>query len=288
MDDTTLYARSRENMQKILDTAMEFLKINDITANGEKSSLVCIHAKKQDREEGVYLANTQVLPLPKNQATRILGVWITEDGKKQYQKELIREKTHTYTSIMSWKKITDKQARYIINHVLYPAIEYLLNDMVLSEQECNKISGKINKVFKHKAGLPSTTPNSIIHADFGYKLFNLWDRQILLHGNNWVSRMNGHDTCSITTQIRLQQLQNKYWAPTSVCQNKLPFWSQKKNNLTNKLLNMLKVQGITFSLTNHMTIGIPPQGGNIFIKEITEEGWYHRNRTSLAKKELMF
>jgi hypothetical protein len=274
VDDTTWYTNNKKNMQSILDKASEFFFINDIQANGEKFTLICINASKQDRQEGVKLSNIKVFPLKKDEAARILGVWITEDGKKGFQKNLIKEKVQTFTNILKWKKISDKQTRYTINHVLFPAIEYLLNDLVLSEPEYEKISSKINKVFKYKVNLSSTTPNCIIHTEFGYKLFNIWDRQILLHGNNWMTRINNQDSCSISSQIRLQQLQNEYWSHTSVIEDKLLFWRKKRNNLTNEILNILKVQGITFSLTEHMSIGKPIQGGKLAIKSITNEKWY--------------
>jgi hypothetical protein len=160
--------------------------------------------------------------------------------------------------------------------------------MILSEKECEKLNSKIRKSFKNRINMPSTLPNSITHADFRYKLFNIWDRQLLLHGTNWYARMNGHDICSITATIRLQQLQNAYWSHKSITESKLPFWTYKQNNLSNDILNILKLQGITFQISNHMSLAQPPSGGLIPIEKIMTPTWYNQNRQALKKRQILF
>src|SRR5271170_2737313 len=95
--------------------------------------------------------------------------------------------------------------------------------MSLSEDECNKLNSKIIKIFKHKVHLSSIAPDCIIHADFGYKLFNLWDRQVLIQGKNLTDRINNQDLCSTTAKIRLQQLQNLFWSTQSIIDYKFIF-----------------------------------------------------------------
>ena len=140
--------------------------------------------------------------------------------------------------------------------------------MILTEKECEKLNSKIRNTFKNKINMPKTTPNSIIHADFGYKIFNIWDRQLLLHGTNWYARINGHDLCSETALIRLQHLQNQYWSHQPILESKFPFWKQKHTNLTNDTLNILKLQGITFQSTHNTHICETPYGGTTPIERI--------------------
>src|SRR5277367_2625818 len=249
MDDTTWYFNNRTNMQKILDKSSEFLNINDISANNEKSTLICINTTPSDRISRISFTNIQILSQNKHESIRILGVWISESGNKKFQKNIITNKINNTINILKWKKITDKQFRYIINQVLFPAIEYLLNNMILSENECDILNSKILQTFKNKNNLPTTTPNCILFSDFGYKLFNIWNRQLLLHGSNLQNRINNHNLCNNTTMIRLQQLQNQYWSHTSILEDKLPFHTKKNSNLTNDILNILKIQGITFQLS---------------------------------------
>ena len=65
-----------------------------------------------------------------------------------------------------------------------PSITYLLNDMIISQKECNKIASKLSNTIKHKLGLAKTAPNNIIYNNKEYGMFHIWDRQMLLHGKN--------------------------------------------------------------------------------------------------------
>src|SRR5215216_3829488 len=116
-------------MLDILKTAEEFFTINKIKVNPTKSELIVVNISQENRSKGIDFMNNTVFP-KKEEATRYLGIWIEENGRKKYQKELIKEKVSITTSLMIRKYLTDKQARYIINHVLFPQIEYLLQDFV--------------------------------------------------------------------------------------------------------------------------------------------------------------
>jgi exonuclease III/ribonuclease HI len=289
MDDTTWYAYNKHNMQKTLDTTSEFFHLNDINLNEEKSALICINTPEEDETTGITINGHKILPKGKNEPTRILGVWICGSGKKKFQKALIKEKIITTTKILKWKTITDKQARYIINQVLFPRIEYLLNDMVLTERECNILNSPISKVFKQKAKLPSTTIDSLLYSPFGYRLFNLWDRQIAHHATRFFERINNNDTCANTTLIRLQQLQNEYWSTQSILCTKTPYWtSGKKTNLNKDILNILKVQGITFTSTCNFEVCTPISGTGTPIESFMGYTWYNKHRTALRIRKVIY
>jgi hypothetical protein len=74
MDDTTWFSHSKKQMQKTLNISSEFLSINDIKANGDKSTLICINVSPKDKEQGVILSDTNVPPQTKNSAIRVLRV----------------------------------------------------------------------------------------------------------------------------------------------------------------------------------------------------------------------
>ena len=61
-------------MQKTLDIASEFLIINNIKANSNKSTLFYINASKEDQNKEVMFTNTTVMPKEKHKAVRILEV----------------------------------------------------------------------------------------------------------------------------------------------------------------------------------------------------------------------
>ena len=131
----------------------------------------------------------------KHEPIRFLGTWLTASGSKTYQRNIIKNKVYQITQTLSHKQITDKQCRYILNHVLLPSIEYLLQDMVLTDQECIKINSMILKTFKHKIKLPQTAINSAMHMHTGYKIFHIhvYDRQLKLHTQSWLNHINSNN-----------------------------------------------------------------------------------------------
>jgi hypothetical protein len=219
MDNTIWIADSRSNLQKILNTAQEFYTINDIQVNSEKSQLLIINGNTKDKLGGITIQNQHVQGTDPNIPVRILGVWHTANGTKKYQRELIQQKILKTAKLISIKRITDKQAKYIINHVLFPSLEYLLNDMVLSEETCNKLMTKITTSFKHKIGLASTVPNNMIYSQMEYGIFHLFERQIILHASNLTSRMNQTNIAAKIAEFRLQAVQNKAWTTNQVIKN---------------------------------------------------------------------
>ena len=50
-DNTTWIARSKDELQKIVDISNEFYEINDIEINSKKSELVVVNAKKKGKEK---------------------------------------------------------------------------------------------------------------------------------------------------------------------------------------------------------------------------------------------
>src|SRR5438309_5274582 len=50
-DNTTWIARSKEEMQKIIDILTEFYKLNDIELNSRKSELLVLNHKTKNKEQ---------------------------------------------------------------------------------------------------------------------------------------------------------------------------------------------------------------------------------------------
>ena len=193
MDDITWITSSKAEMEEILNTAETFFQLNNFKVNPDKSSLIITH--NTDSTQQINFIGKNIKPSDPQQPIRFLGVWITAAGSKAYQIDLIQKRVFQIAQTLARKAITDKQIRYIINHVLMPALEYLLQDLVLTEPECNTINSKIMQTFKHKIHLPTTAINSGIYMHTGYKIFNIYDRQLELHSKNLLNRLNSDNIC---------------------------------------------------------------------------------------------
>ncbi|RHZ80983.1 hypothetical protein Glove_130g83 [Diversispora epigaea] len=125
-------------------------------------------------------------PVAKDYPVRSLGVYITENGSKQFQKDRLKKLTNYMANILKGKPITDKQAIYIFNAVVIPMLEYSLNDMTLSEKECLKIITKFISMIKNKALLSITVPNALIHAKEAYDICHLGcSTRVYLHAKSF-------------------------------------------------------------------------------------------------------
>src|SRR5829696_7264288 len=113
-------------MEKIITIVESFFELTGINVNASKSDLLVISNEKEKNiiKQELKFAGSILKPAAKNDPIRYLGIWITAKGDKKYQRNLINKKVTTATNIIFSKKITEKQTRYLINHVIMPQIEY--------------------------------------------------------------------------------------------------------------------------------------------------------------------
>ena len=111
-------------------------------------------------------------------------------------------------NIAKTKRITDTQARYIVNTVIIPTIEYRLQNIVLSRSICEKILIHHIGLVKLKAKLNCTIPTSTMLHPQIYNIKNIWDIQLQHHIPNFIKRLNNKDLLGTSTHIRIQQIQN--------------------------------------------------------------------------------
>ena len=130
MDDTLWVAPLQTDLNNIISIAESFYNMANIQVNPSKSILATNH--KPD----IYIPtifNNQALPLHlARQPFKFLGCWFTLDNKQTQQTQLIKSESTQLINIAKRKQITNTQARYIINTVIIPTIEYRLQNIVLS------------------------------------------------------------------------------------------------------------------------------------------------------------
>src|SRR5260364_29498 len=179
MDDTLWIASFQAELANILSIAESFYTIANIQVNPSKSILTT-NCKSTNYNPIIY--NNQTLPLwPADQPFKFLGCQFTLNNKQIKQTQLIIAESSQLINIAKTKRITDTQARYIINTIIIPTIEYRLQNIVVSRSVCNKILTQHIGLIKHKAKLSRTISTStLIHPQL-YNIKNIWDIQLQHH-----------------------------------------------------------------------------------------------------------
>ncbi|RHZ79396.1 hypothetical protein Glove_147g63 [Diversispora epigaea] len=268
VDDTNWIVPNKQNMEEILTIANEFYQMNDIIINKSKSYLIAINVNSQTKLEGLLMGDETLYPVAKNYSVRSLGIYVTENGFKQFQKDRLKKLTNYMANILKGKSITDKQAIYIFNAVVIPMLEYSLNDMTLSEKECLKITTKFISMIKNKALLPITTPNALIHAK---------------------EALNDKGMLGCFTRVRLQHLQNSFCSGQSITESLFTMKTKRRQSLINDILVICKTHDLTFKLSKNLNDNLLIKRGNITIEEILDdESQYRLIRKSLRNRQLMF
>jgi hypothetical protein len=183
---------------------------------------------------------------------KFLGCWFTLNNNQKAQINLISKEASSLVDILNTKNITDKQASYIINKVIIPTLEYQIQNIVIPLTICQKILSKYLTVAKHKASHPKTLPNSTMLNHNIYGIKNIWDIQLQHHITNFLARLNNSDLLGLSTQIRIQQLQNNLWSTISLLQHPNPLIDgPNKYTTTYKIIKLLNPLNIVITANNN-------------------------------------
>src|SRR5437868_1966072 len=159
------------------------------------------------------------------QAFRFLGCWFIIHPKKTAVYKIITDEIAEAIKCLRKAKITEKQAAYIINHVILTRVEYRIQSAILSEATADKYTRKYISIVKQKAGLAKSVPNStVLHYNI-YSFRSIQNIQTQYHVALLVKQLNRTDFNSSSLALRLQQIQNaaatnrsilahsNYWLP---------------------------------------------------------------------------
>jgi hypothetical protein len=122
MDDTLWIAFSQQELSQILSIAESFFNMANIQINSSKSVLTTNN--KQTNYTSIIYNNHPLNLHPSNEPFKFLGCWYTLNNKQAKQTKLITAESLHLIKIASTKQITDTHARYIINTVIIPTLEY--------------------------------------------------------------------------------------------------------------------------------------------------------------------
>jgi len=193
---------------------------------------------------------------------------------------------HHYCQLLKHKIITDKQLLYIYNTVIILRIEYQLQLVFLSKEQCNIIQTPFRTLFKHKLRMPKNTPNAILTNNLIYNFRDLYNVQIQAKYSNLLIQLNDNTIVSDTIHIRLRKLQSIWWLD----KNPLISWPFK-NKVYNKdhiadLLSSIHEFNLSFNVKKELTNEI--SGKQIHLTKILTDQIYKNAIDSIKHNKIMF
>jgi ribonuclease HI len=181
-DDLTLVAEDRESLQKLADICRSFFELHDIEVNCNKT----IHTAKDPLGNSVAedlpkirladgAAGQVQVVVPPTIPFRLLGCWLSLDGKSKEPLRIIRKTVKGLCNIIKRKEISHEIAIYIINAVIIPAITHKAATLPLSDSQCDELDRSWLTLIKRKAHMARSMPNALLWAPQGFNLTNVRD-----------------------------------------------------------------------------------------------------------------
>ena len=296
-DDTTYIASTKEDLEKTIEIAEEFYKINDIEINPKKSELLVVKPRKEYKKsiEKINFGPNKEVVIEKKEKdlTRFLGIWLAaKNGYKQIE-NIIKNEVYTVTKQLRRKKASLAHMVYINNMVLLPRIEFRAQLKILSKQCCDQLQSPILKLIKNKARMPSTTPNALVMHKKIVGLQSIWQRQVAHHFTELLVRLNNEQEIGIATWLRLKKAQIDLRSYKCVLEieentlNNLKF----QNNLNIQVLKEAKKLDISFrSEEIEKNLKLANKGTeivNILTEEDKQKFLQHKNYNIFMLEQLL-
>jgi ribonuclease HI len=235
-------------MQKTLRIADEFYQVNDIEINTSKTKVIAINTHPDSIQESVQFGNPPInLKVEgKGSGVRVLGVWLSADGRLRTHRDKMREKVDLVATAISRKRISDKQATYIVRALLIPALEYMMTICILSKTECSALEQRYMAILKHKAEMARSAPNCVLRHNNLYDVPSLWAVQCQSQIPNLLLRLQDQGLMGYTTMLRVAALQIQRADPNSIFENPSPAPSRHGHSIIGKILELMHDTGINF------------------------------------------
>ena len=228
-DDTTWIASSKKQLEETIKVAEEFFKFNDIQINPSKSKLIAINTRTSVEERKVIVDKQEVYATKEKEVVRFLGTWIGQKvGKKQIVAKA-KQIARLFANTIKKKIVSTSQVLYINNVCLMPRLEYILQSIILTKDECEKIQQPYTMIAKNKIGLARTIPNYIMSHSGILSMRMLWNALKTKQTLSLINRLNKNCEVKDITEIRIRQGQQ-----ITCCTNSI--WTEKLDEMEIKLL----------------------------------------------------
>ncbi|RHZ70361.1 hypothetical protein Glove_272g24 [Diversispora epigaea] len=216
-----------------------------------------------------------------------LYVFLEYGLEKKITVELIQREIDRITSVIRYKKMTDKQAYYIISRILLPRIEYRMMNSYLNSSTCKRLTAKYSQTFKNSVQVTCTVPSSAIRHPRIYNLKSISELQNESQINGLIHRLNDAGSVGTSTFICLKDIQLLNWEPTNILiSDKIKL--NANNNLFGQILNIAHSLGINFQGPRIQEL-FQWKGANFPIKVVlNNDKLYKSSVKSLRRHHLLF
>ena len=127
-----------------------------------------------------------------------------------------------------------------------PRLEYILQSIILNNDECEKIQQPYIMIAKNKIGLARTIPNHIMSYSGILSMRMLWNALKTKQTLSLINRLNKNCEVKDITEIRIRQRQQ-----ITCCTNSI--WAEKLDEMEIKLLKDNLASSI---IQNNLSLGI--------------------------------
>ena len=225
LDDMTWFNNSLHNTVRNLSIADSFYNFANIKINKEKTKILT-NSKKILKEKSIDLQfGNELIKIditPKHVSERILGVYINMNNSNQFVIKKITRFINFISNSLKYKPITHDMITYIYKVVLFPRIEYLSQNIFISQAQCEKWDITIRNTIKHNLALSKSTYNNIIHSDLIIDIPKIFDHLLKCYISKFITFLNMDATCDIMLQrIHLNQISFGYTKLIPDCFSKL-------------------------------------------------------------------
>ena len=114
--------------------------------------------------QGNSTEETTIKRLPLDQASRLLGVYLTPTGDFSYQLQVLQTKADLFSIRLRSPKLTPRDIMTFHRTMYTPAMTYVLPALAIDEEILTPIQSKIMPVILQKLGYSSKLPTAIRHG----------------------------------------------------------------------------------------------------------------------------
>jgi Reverse transcriptase (RNA-dependent DNA polymerase) len=174
IDDLALMNNNPSKLQKDINTFLNFLTMNNIKCNNEKTQIIFIGPNKHpSRNHTFSLNSSHINTLPYKDSLKYLGCYFSgKNSSKSTAEQFINKSTLIRKAILAtnWN---GPMAKQVAQWIIPSHLEYYLHISFFTLTDIKSTQRIINSICKTKFHLERTTPNSLINSPIGLNVINI-------------------------------------------------------------------------------------------------------------------